>query len=69
MLYIFSAVVALFIVASMPKPTSQPPVELSNINVPTAEEGRAIPVVFGTRVIEGPNVVWYGDFKSEEIKA
>lgn len=69
MLYIFAAVVALFIVASMPKPTSQPPVELSNINVPTAEEGRAIPVVFGTRVIEGPNVVWYGDFKSEEIKA
>ena len=69
MLYIFAAVVALFIVASMPKPTSQPPVELSNISVPTAEEGRAIPVVFGTRVIEGPNVVWYGDFKSEEIKA
>lgn len=69
MLYIFAAVVALFIVASMPKPKSQPPVELSNINVPTAEEGRAIPVVFGTRVIEGPNVVWYGDFKSKEIKA
>lgn len=66
--YIFAAVIALFIVASMPKPKSQPPQELANFNVPTAEEGRAIPVLFGTRVIEGPNVVWYGDFKSEEIK-
>ena len=68
MLYIFAAVVALFIVASMPKPTSQPPVELSNINVPTAEEGRAIPVVFGTRVIEGPNVVWYGDLRTIPVR-
>ena len=66
--YLFAAVLALFIVATMPKPKSQPPAELDNIKVPTAEEGRAIPVLFGTRVIEGPNVVWYGDFKTEEVK-
>ena len=66
--YLFAAVLALFIVATMPKPKSQPPTELANMNVPTAEEGRAIPVLFGTRVIEGPNVVWYGDFKTEEVK-
>lgn len=66
--YLFAAVLALFIVASMPKPKARPPAELDNVKVPTAEEGRAIPVLFGTRVIEGPNVVWYGDFRTEELK-
>lgn len=68
MLYLFAAVLALFIVATTPQPKSLPPADLENIKVPTAEEGRAIPVLFGTRVIEGPNVVWYGDFKTQEVK-
>lgn len=68
MLYLFAAVLALFIVATTPQPKSRPPADLENIKVPTAEEGRAIPVLFGTRVIEGPNVVWYGDFKTQEVK-
>lgn len=28
---------------------------------PTADEGRPIPVVWGTCLIDAPNVVWYGD--------
>ena len=42
----------------------QPPATLDDIKAPTADLGREIPVVFGTKLIEGPNVVWYGDFKS-----
>lgn len=68
-IYIFAAVLSLAIVASMPKPQVAPPAQFDAIKAPTAEEGRAIPVLFGTRHIEGPNVVWYGDFKTEEIKA
>lgn len=49
--------------AMMPKPpAAQPPSEISDFDVPTAEEGRPIPVVFGTVKIKGANVLWYGDF-------
>lgn len=62
-------VVALVVaVAMMPKPQSQPPAGLGDIKAPTAEEGREIPVLFGTRDIEGPNVVWYGHLRTVAIK-
>lgn len=55
-------VVSLAISYSMqPKPESRPPAGLGDFQVPTAEVGREIPVLFGTRKLEGPNVVWYGD--------
>lgn len=54
--------------ALMPKPQSQPPAGLSEIQAPTAEVGREIPVLFGTRILEGPNVVWYGDLRTTPVK-
>lgn len=66
--------IAVFVVALVvafayaPKPQSQPPAGLGDVKVPTAEEGREIPVLFGTRYIEGPNVVWYGDLKTVAIR-
>lgn len=54
--------------AMMPKPpAAQPPSEISDFDVPTAEEGRPIPVVFGTVKIKGANVLWYGDLRSSPI--
>lgn len=41
---------------------------LDDASIPTAEEGRAIPVVFGDVLIKSPNVVWYGDLKTEAIR-
>ena len=35
--------------------------------VPIAERGAPIPVVFGTRYVRQPNVVWYGDVQSIPI--
>lgn len=46
----------------------QPSPSVQEIEAPTAEEGRAIPVLFGTRDIKGPNVVWYGDVKTVAVK-
>jgi hypothetical protein len=43
------------------------PSALGDFSVPTAEEGRAIPVVFGTCMIRGGNTVWWGDLKSQAI--
>ena len=54
--------------AMMPKPQSQPPAGLGDFTVPTAEEGREIPVLFGTKDVSGPNVVWYGDLRVEPIR-
>lgn len=61
-------VVALVVAyASAPKPQTQPPPGIGKIQVPTANDGREIPVLFGTRVIRGPNVVWYGNMRTVPI--
>lgn len=67
--YIAVFIVALVVSYAMtPKPQSQPPAGLGDIKAPTAEEGREIPVPFGTRDIESANVVWYGDLKTVAIR-
>lgn len=67
--YIAVFIVALVVSYAMtPKPQSQPPAGLGDIKAPTAEEGREIPVLFGTRDLESPNVVWYGDLKTVAIR-
>lgn len=57
-----------------PKPqfTNAKPAGLGDFTFPTAQEGRPIPVVWGTAKIMGPNLVWYGNLATvpiiEEIK-
>jgi hypothetical protein len=55
--------------ALRPKPQSAKPASINDFQVPTAEEGREIPVLFGTRDITGPNVVWYGDLGTKAVKS
>lgn len=54
--------------ATRPKPQGAKPAGLGDFNVPTAEDGRVLGVLFGTRDIDGPNVVWFGDLKVVPIK-
>jgi len=57
-----------------PKPTFEDarPASLGDFNFPSATEGRAIPILWGTAEISGPNLVWYGDFRkvarTEEVQ-
>ena len=68
--FIAGLVIALVaMIALTPKPQSQPPAGINEIDVPTAEEGREIPVLFGCRDIRGPNVTWYGHLKTVAIKS
>lgn len=55
--------------ALRPTPTVQnaTPAEITDFDVPTAEEGRAVPVIFGTVRVTGPNVLWYGDLYNQAI--
>ncbi len=59
-------VVAVIAHALQPKPPTPPGMEaptLGDMQVPTADKGRPIPVAFGTVLVKAPNVIWYGDFK------
>lgn len=44
------------------------PSSLGDFSVPTIEEGRPIPVVWGTCRLEGPMVTWYGDLLVQPVK-
>jgi hypothetical protein len=52
----------------MPKPKVQKPDALKDLENPTAEAGRPIPVVFGTITVKGLNVLWFGDKGSRTYK-
>jgi hypothetical protein len=62
-------VISYYVSAALaPKPPQPKPAALEDFDIPLAEEGRAIPVVFGTVVINSPSVMWYGDLRSTPIK-
>lgn len=52
-----------------PRPKVAKPNEVQDLQSPTAEAGRPMPVVFGTVLIESPNVLWYGEKSTEKKKA
>jgi len=57
--------------AIMPKPKREKPAASKDLDNPTAEAGRPIPVIFGTMRIKGSNILWFGDKrkKDSEINA
>lgn len=52
----------------MPKPKAPKPAAAQDLELPTAEAGRPIPVIFGTLTIKSPNVLWYGDAATKRFK-
>lgn len=44
----------------MPKPKNDPST-VEDMQNPTADAGRPLPVVFGEIKITGPNIIWWGD--------
>jgi len=59
----FFVALALNVVAYllMPKPKQSKPEAAKDLESPTAEAGREIPVPFGTLTIKSPNCLWFGD--------
>ena len=55
--------VALMVLAFliMPKPKQEQPAASRDLDNPTAEAGRPVPVVFGTLYVKGGNVIDYMD--------
>lgn len=56
------AVVAVLLAPDPPVPKSA---SLEDFNFPTADQERSVPVLFGTRLVKGPNVTWFGDLRAD----
>lgn len=63
-LYAIVAGLAIYAASQMKAPKTRP-ASLDEFNIPTAEEGREYPVLYGTDWFTDPNVVWYGDLGVE----
>ena len=64
---IFLVIVIIAAIALQPKPPGVKPATLSEVDAPTADEGKPVPKVFGTIVVQSPNIVWYGDLSYTKI--
>jgi hypothetical protein len=69
---VISIAIQFLFTPKLKKPSSGPqgikPAGLDEFQFPTAEEGRMIPVVFGTRFVGGANVTMYANLSTKEIK-
>lgn len=45
----------------MPKPKGPKPDEVQDLEDPVAEQGKPIPVVWGSLTVKGLNILWFGD--------
>jgi len=62
-------VIALAVTAALKdSPDGPTPASIEDFEVPTADQSRNIPVVFGTVMVKGSNVVWWGDLRTKKIK-
>lgn len=59
--FVVSVVVSYLVSANASEATSTSTSLEEVSDVPTAEAGGSIPVVFGTYLIKSSNIVWYGD--------
>jgi hypothetical protein len=65
-----AVLVATTVIGILMRPQNNGPIasSLGDFQYPTAEEGRAIPVAFGTVKISGGNTVWWGDLLVQPVK-
>ncbi|QIN95185.1 hypothetical protein DLP3_022 [Stenotrophomonas phage vB_SmaS_DLP_3] len=63
-------VVAIIAAFAMQPKTQQPKAAtIDDFDMPTAEDGKEAPVMFGDNWTEDPNVLWYGDLSTRPVKA
>jgi len=56
------------LLAPRPKVQDAQPGQIGEKSIPIASQDAPIPVLFGTRVLSQPNVVWYGDVQVQPIR-
>lgn len=70
-LLVVSVAVSVTMSPSTPKVTAtastSSPSTLEDFDVPTAEDGKQMPVIFGTVTLKSANIIWYGDLDYTEV--
>ena len=56
------------LLAPRPKVQDAEPGQIGDKDIPMASQDAPIPVLFGTRVLSQPNVVWWGDVRVIPIR-
>lgn len=64
--WVITAVLSAWL-APRPKMQDAQPGQIGDKDIPMASADAPIPVVFGTRVVSQPNVVWWGEVNAEPI--
>lgn len=59
-------IVASFLVAALAAKPKGP--EVQTADLPVAEDGKPVPVIFGDVWIDGSNILWFGDQDQTPIK-
>ena len=54
--------------ATRPKIQTPKPAGIDEFQAPTADSNREIPVLFGSKLLNGPNIVYYGDLNVSPIR-
>lgn len=68
-IYIAITLIASYVAwALAPVPPPPKSASIDEFEVPQAEEGRPVGVVFGNVIIKAPTLAWYGDLSTEKIK-
>lgn len=52
----------------MPKPKAPRPDAVKDLEEPTAEAGRPLPVLFGTKEMRAPNILHFGDKSTRQYE-
>ena len=65
---VIMAAIAYFTMPKPKQPQKMKPISLEQFDIPTAEEGRPVQVLFGKKFVAAPNVVWFGHLRSVPVK-
>lgn len=65
---VIAIVVAVVAYLMAPKPKNSQPDNTRDLDAPTADAGRPIPVVFGELTVKSPNCLWYGDISKQTVR-
>ena len=62
--------IALMVISYLMTPKAAKPVTpaVGELNATVVDSYSPVPVLFGTRLLSNPNLVWYGDIRTTPIK-
>jgi hypothetical protein len=66
---IYLVVAAVISYALRPTPQDAKPASLEDVDIPLADEGTPVTVIFGEPLVKHPTTVWYGDLRYVAIKS